>query len=1115
VLDLQNPNAIVYGSINPSGVQNVDGILSGYAWASTNLTYSFPNSPVDYWINYAPQYPDGAANSVTQLTAQQQSEVQRALSLISSYTKLTLTQITETEYTSGEGTQHAVIRLANSGAPATSYSFDPGTGVTSGDVFYGPTGQNPVMGNFNSGQAIFHEIGHALGLAHGQQTIRPDNGQTDPGGPFGNMDTAHQDIEYSVMNYSNYIGASTATNATAGPGSSEQTYMMYDIAALQYMYGANFSQTGQNVTYTWDSVTGQEFINGVGQGVPQQNSGSGKIFETVWTGGANSTFDLSNFNDNAILDMRPGQSMLFSNSQLADLGYKSPGPGPGIKMAQGNVYNALLYHGDLASEIDNIITGNGSDTVIGNDVYNHITLGNGNDTVTVGGAGATIVCGAGTDTISIPDVGACTIQGAGTTTLDYSAVDLGPITVDIQNGRVVKPGGIGVFAVDTFTNVQVFDGDPVSNTFKSIGTGNYTFNGQGTSNTLDYSADMDANGVTIDLKTDTVTKDQKLSFQVESYHDNFSDIQNFVGSGLGNARFKSIGTGDYTFTGNGVSNTLDYSADTDANGVTIDLKTDTATKDQKLSLQVESYHDNFSDIQNFVGSGSGNTRFKSIGTGDYTFTGNGVSNTLDYSADTDANGVTINLKTDTVTKDQKVSWQVESYQDNFSDIQNFVGSEFGNTRFESIGTDGYTFTGKSTGNTLDYSADANGVKIDLTTNKVSKDISGFNLKGAVYYQDSFSDIQSFVGGSGNTTFKSIGTDEYTFKGQGVNNTLDYSADASGVTIDLTTDTVKKDYDYSNIITGKSVYYQDQFSDIQNFVGGYGVNTVVFHGAHSEYSINTSLDANGLLHTEVVDQGAAGDGTIDLTNVQLLQFADKTLITLEAIGGANLGVLRVADTVADASSVAANINAGKLTFATYVNQLINEAQSTTVPAVAVEASMYGAVGSSAEITKLVTQFLPAQVANAPSSPQVYVSEVLGLVFAFGDENGGTGFATNFGPANAAMPATFAGDAAFAAAAAKAIFGAAANANTPIAILGWVSNWEAFYTHNGVPGIANPTFDQIDLAARGAAWGDAVGAALNSNLGPLHGQVVNFLGDAAQETAIYSAPFSSQPLYSPFH
>jgi hypothetical protein len=185
---------------------------------------------------------------------------------------------------------------------------------------------------------------------------------------------------------------------------------------------------------------------------------------------------------------------------------------------------------------------------------------------------------------------------------------------------------------------------------------------------------------------------------------------------------------------------------------------------------------------------------------------------------------------------------------------------------------------------------------------------------------------------------------------------------------------------------------------------------------------------------------------------------------------------------------------------------------TLPAVAVEGSMYNAVGSADEITLIATEFLPGQIANAIKygyNPQVYACETVGLAFAFGNENGGQAFANNFGPSNKAMPATHAGDMAFAAAAASAIFGSAANAGTPTAILNFVSNWEAFYTAHGIPGIANATASQIVQAARGAAWGDAVGVALAGSLGPLPPDVANFLADAVQGTAIYSASLTSQP------
>jgi ELWxxDGT repeat protein len=192
--------------------------------------------------------------------------------------------------------------------------------------------------------------------------------------------------------------------------------------------------------------------------------------------------------------------------------------------------------------------------------------------------------------------------------------------------------------------------------------------------------------------------------------------------------------------------------------------------------------------------------------------------------------------------------------------------------------------------------------------------------------------------------------------------------------------------------------------------------------------------------------------------------------------------------------------------------LSDFTDTTIPAVAVEASMYGVVGSSTEVNLLSLQFLPAQVANAAKyglNTQVYACEVLGLAFAFGNETASQAFGTQFGPSNSNMPDTAAGDQAFAVAATNALFGSAQNANTPLAILGFVSNWKAFYTSNGVPGIANPSADQIDLSARAAAWGDAVGVVLANNLGVLPGQALNFFEDAAKGTAIYSAPLSSQP------
>ena len=158
-----------------------------------------------------------------------------------------------------------------------------------------------------------------------------------------------------------------------------------------------------------------------------------------------------------------------------------------------------------------------------------------------------------------------------------------------------------------------------------------------------------------------------------------------------------------------------------------------------------------------------------------------------------------------------------------------------------------------------------------------------------------------------------------------------------------------------------------------------------------------------------------------------------------------------------------------------------------------------------------------MANAIQSglnAQVYACEQIGLVFAFGHETSSATFSSNFGSSNSAMPNSTAGDAAFATAAVSTIFGSASTVNLVNVLEGFVANWKAFYTSHGVPGVVNADAAQIDLAARGASWGDMVGVALANNLGPLNGQVVNFLDDAAQGTAVYGASLLGQPPHQPF-
>ena len=217
------------------------------------------------------------------------------------------------------------------------------------------------------------------------------------------------------------------------------------------------------------------------------------------------------------------------------------------------------------------------------------------------------------------------------------------------------------------------------------------------------------------------------------------------------------------------------------------------------------------------------------------------------------------------------------------------------------------------------------------------------------------------------------------------------------------------------------------------------------------------------------------------------WAEALLSTPATIQNDYLAITRTALSLDQATTVINSIIAGTQTITQYVDGLLSQVANTTIPAVAVEATMYGVTGTSAVITSLTTNFLPHRWPSTANGldPQVYACEVLGLVFAFGNETGSTAFDTNFGPSNSTMPNTTAGDAAFAIAASSAINGSASTANL-VDVMKVVSTWKAFYTSHGLPGNVTPTADQIDLAARGAAWGDMVGVALANNLGPLVGR-----------------------------
>ncbi|MBR0826204.1 M10 family metallopeptidase C-terminal domain-containing protein [Bradyrhizobium manausense] len=351
----------------------IDGLLGGTKWSGT-ITYSFPDSSSDYSSNYNGNG-EPTGSGFTQAPSQMQAAIVYAVGLINSYTNANI------QYA---GTNGADIMVAQSpAANPTSYAYYPSSYPSGGDIWFG-TGYNyslASLGNYYFATAL-HELGHAVGLKHSQETGGVSNVA---------VPSAHDDSEYTIMSYRSYVGAAL-TGYTAEAYGFSQTYMANDILAMQTLYGANYNTQSGNTVYTWSPTAGQEFINGVGQLAPGGGAGgsANRIFETIWDGNGVDTYDLSNYTTNLSLNLNPGAASTFSSTQIAYLGNGH--------YASGNVYNAYLYNNDARSYIDNAIGGSGNDTIIGNAIANVLTGGGGNDAITGGGGNDTINGGSGTDT---------------------------------------------------------------------------------------------------------------------------------------------------------------------------------------------------------------------------------------------------------------------------------------------------------------------------------------------------------------------------------------------------------------------------------------------------------------------------------------------------------------------------------------------------------------------------------------------------------------------------------------------------------------------------------------------------------------------------------------------
>ncbi len=210
--------------------------------------------------------------------------------------------------------------------------------ITKSDIWLNNTinsnlDQNPGLYGFTT---MLHEIGHALGLKH-PGNYNGENGTSD--GPFlpENEDTS----QYSIMSYNN--------GRVKYEGSSEhaRTPLLYDIAAIQYLYGKNQTTRKGDDLYTWKED--ENFV------------------EAIWDAGGNDTIDASNQTRRSVINLGAGS--------FSSIGYNK----------DRDITDNLAIAFDVT--IENANGGSGDDEITGNEVGNSLRGNGGNDSL-IGGTGS-------------------------------------------------------------------------------------------------------------------------------------------------------------------------------------------------------------------------------------------------------------------------------------------------------------------------------------------------------------------------------------------------------------------------------------------------------------------------------------------------------------------------------------------------------------------------------------------------------------------------------------------------------------------------------------------------------------------------------------------------------
>lgn len=337
--------------------------------------------------------------------------------------------------------------LVASGSPGVHQT--PSYGTAEGK--YKTTDINWTEDNLNIGgtgfRIIMHEIGHGLGLAH---THDSHGGSTIFPGVTGSSDAGDNDLNnvlYSTMSYNVFENQGTLDGAYPSSWGTAGSAMAFDIAAIQYLYGANQSFASGNDTYVLSDF-----------------QDTGTYWQSIWDTGGTDQIVYDGYRD-AVIDLRAATleneaggggrlnylkgiegGYTISSGVSYVMGEAVPNPVV-IENARGGGGNDTITGNDAANVLrgdggdDDLFGGDGHDSLFGGTGHDRLEGGRGND-VLEGGDGVDWLFGmAGNDTLRGNAQNDTLFGGVGDDTLSGGS---GSDVIHGQDGDDWVSGGTGI-----------------------------------------------------------------------------------------------------------------------------------------------------------------------------------------------------------------------------------------------------------------------------------------------------------------------------------------------------------------------------------------------------------------------------------------------------------------------------------------------------------------------------------------------------------------------------------------------------------------------------------------------------------------------------------------------